>query len=56
MAKMRKYIQKGKEFYSLKEALQDMYICLMMEKALANPNEEVESKTQKWAKDSGQVY
>lgn len=55
MKQMWEYVQEGKEFYSLKEALQDMYICLMMEEALANPNKEIESKTQKWAKDDCRI-
>ncbi len=55
MKQMWEYVQGGKEFYSLKEALQDMYLCLMMEEALANPNKEIESKTQKWAKDDCRI-
>lgn len=50
MLKMREYLDSGKEFYSLKEALQDMYICLMMDKALAHPNQQIKTNTQIWAK------
>lgn len=50
MAKMSEYLRTGEEFYSLKEALQDMYICLKMDEALAEPNREIRMQTQVWAK------
>lgn len=50
MAKMGEYLRTGEEFYSLKEALQDMYICLKMDEALAEPNREIRTQTQVWAK------
>lgn len=53
MMKMGIYLESGEEFYSLKEALQDMYICLKMDEALANPNKEVQMQTQIWAKENG---
>ncbi|MEH7116249.1 Gfo/Idh/MocA family oxidoreductase [Neobacillus vireti] len=49
MLLMGEYLATGKEFYSLKEALQDTYISLMMEEALRHPNQEIRSSTQKWA-------
>lgn len=51
MMKMGEYLRTGKEFYSLKDALQDMYICLKMDEALANPNREIRTETQIWAKE-----
>lgn len=48
MYRMKEYLQTGEEFYSLKEALQDMYICLKMEEALAAPNQEIFTETQIW--------
>lgn len=50
MKQMREYLETGKEFYSLKSALQDMYLCLKMEEALENPNTEIRTETQAWAK------
>ena len=50
MMKMADYLENGIEFYSLKEALQDMYICLIMDDALANPNKEIKMEKQIWAK------
>ncbi|MFI3173280.1 MAG: Gfo/Idh/MocA family oxidoreductase [Eubacteriales bacterium] len=48
MFKMRDYIENGIEFYSLKEALQDMYLCLKMDEALANPFEVIKTENQIW--------
>ncbi|MBC5689636.1 Gfo/Idh/MocA family oxidoreductase [Mediterraneibacter sp. NSJ-55] len=50
MLKMGEYVKTGQEFYSLREALQDMYISLKMDEALANPNKEIRTETQIWAK------
>ena len=50
MMKMGEYVKTGQEFYSLREALQDMYISLKMDEALANPNKEIRTETQIWAK------
>lgn len=49
MKKMGDYLKTGEEFYSLKSALQDMYICLKMDEALAHPNKEIRLETQIWA-------
>jgi len=46
---MDEYVKTGKNFYSFKEALQDMYLCLKMEEAYANPNQEIHTITQLWA-------
>lgn len=50
MRGMREYLEQGTQFCSLKDALQDMYICLMMDKAMETPNQEITSETQIWAK------
>ena len=49
MKKMGDYLKTGEEFYSLRSALQDMYICLKMDEALAHPNKEIRLETQIWA-------
>lgn len=46
---MGEYLTTDKEFYSLKEALQDTYIALKMEEALKHPNQEVSTSTRIWA-------
>ena len=43
------YVQTGKEFYGLADALQDMYLCLKMDEAMSQPLTVVETKTQPWA-------
>jgi len=50
MKRMGEYLETGKEFYGLKDALQDMYLCLTMEEALAYPNQEIMTTTQCWAR------
>lgn len=45
---MDHYIKTGEDFYSLREALQDMYLCVLMDKAVEKPNTEIISKTQIW--------
>ncbi len=50
LVKMHEYVTEGREFYSLADALQDMYLCLKMDDALSNPVTLVETKTQPWAK------
>lgn len=52
MYRMKEYLENGTEFYSLKDALQDMYICLKMEEALASPNKEIRTETQIWEKEN----
>ncbi|MDO5410425.1 MAG: Gfo/Idh/MocA family oxidoreductase [Lachnospiraceae bacterium] len=51
MKKMGEYLETGEEFYSLKDALQDMYICLAMDEALEHPNQEIKTQTQIWAEN-----
>lgn len=51
LLKMGEYLETGVEFYSLKEALQDMYICLTMDEALENPNKEIQMIKQIWAEE-----
>ncbi|MOA25178.1 hypothetical protein D3C78_1458880 [compost metagenome] len=48
MDRMGEYLATGAEFYSLKEALQDTYIALMMDSALKHPNLEVRTSTRVW--------
>ena len=45
---MKEYVETGKEFYPLKEALQDTYLSFAMEGAAAG-GETVTTKTQAWA-------
>ncbi len=49
MLKMGEYLESGVQFYSLKDAIQDMYISLKMDEALANPMQEIETNAQIWA-------
>lgn len=49
LTKMGDYLNTGEEFYSLREALQDMYLSLKMNEALDKPNCEVVTETQIWA-------
>ncbi|RCX20730.1 putative dehydrogenase [Fontibacillus phaseoli] len=49
MERMGEYLATGMEFYSLKEALQDTYLALMMDAALKHPNLEVRTSTRIWA-------
>lgn len=49
--KMKEYVDTGVEFYPLEEALQDAYLGLMMDQAIAS-GEKVRTRTQKWASDS----
>lgn len=49
LERMGAYLATGTEFYSLKEALQDTYISLMMDAALKNPHQEVKTTTRVWA-------
>lgn len=51
MMMMGEYLNTGKEFYSLEEALQDMYISLMMDEALTHPNQEITTSTRIWAEN-----
>lgn len=49
MKRMGDYLETGEEFYSLRDALQDMYICLIMDEALSHPGQEITSTSQCWA-------
>lgn len=51
LLKMGEYLETGEEFYSLKEALQDMYICLTMDEALENSNKEIQMTKQIWSEE-----
>lgn len=46
---MQGYLETGKPFYGLAEALQDSYLSLLMDEALATPYQEVRSKRMPWA-------
>ena len=48
-AGMKHYIETGEECYSLRDALQDMYLCLKMDEALANPLKPITTETMPWA-------
>ena len=48
---MKEYLDNGKEFYSLKEALQDTYLSIKMNEALVSPNREIKTEAQLWSKD-----
>lgn len=52
MLKMGEYVRSGQSFYSMEEALQDTYISLMMEEALQQPDQQIVTSTQAWAKQS----
>lgn len=45
---MSEYVKSGKEIYSLADALQDMYLCLKMEEAMADPYKPVVTEKQPW--------
>lgn len=49
MVKMHEYVQDGKKFYGLADALQDMYLCLKMDEAMSKPLTVIETQTQPWA-------
>lgn len=48
LLKMGDYLDTGVEFYPLREALQDSYLALEMERALQNPCVPITTKTQSW--------
>jgi hypothetical protein len=50
---MEKYLKAGVDFYNLRDALQDTYLCILMEKALENPNIEINSASQIWGEVKG---
>lgn len=45
---MRAYIEEGKEVYPLAEAIEDAYLLILLEQALANPETVVESEAMPW--------
>ena len=45
---MSEYVKGGQEIYSLADALQDMYLCLKMEDAMASPYTAVTTEKQPW--------
>ena len=45
---MHEYLKNGKEIYSLADALQDMYLCLKMEEAMADEYKPVYTEKQPW--------
>lgn len=49
MKKMGEYISGASGFYEFKEAIQDMYLCLMMNQALEQPNHQIKTMKQCWA-------
>jgi len=48
MVGMKEYNLTGKEVYPLADAMQDAYITIMMQQALANSNQEIKMRSQKW--------
>lgn len=48
MSGMEEYNRTKTEVYPLADALQDAYITIIMQQALANPNQDITSNTQKW--------
>lgn len=50
LLKMGEYVETGREFYSLREALQDMYLSLKMEEAMESPYTEVRTESNRWVR------
>lgn len=50
LARMAEYVSGGEEVYSLRDGLQDMYLCLKMEEAMAAEYAPVKTQTQPWGK------
>ena len=48
MVRMKKYVETGEDFYSLREGLQDAYLNFCMEKALYT-GELIKAEAQMWA-------
>lgn len=55
MMDMRDLIENGKEGYPLAEALEDAYLWLLMEDALAHPNQIVTTKPRPWQTGKGEA-
>lgn len=47
MVRMKKYVETGEDFYSLREGLQDAYLNFCMDQALAT-GEEIQTENQSW--------
>lgn len=50
MYKMKDFIEKGEEFYPMKEALQDSYLSVLLYQSVEKPLEPIQSETQSWYK------
>lgn len=48
MFKMSEYVKTGKEFYSLREALQDTYLSIKMTEAVNHPYTEIKTEKKLW--------
>ena len=48
LLRMAEYVSGGEEVYSLRDALQDMYLCLKMEEAIAAEYAPVKTESQSW--------
>ncbi|SEW38013.1 Gfo/Idh/MocA family protein [[Clostridium] fimetarium] len=48
MSGMKEYSLTCKEVYPLADAMQDAYITILMQEALANPNQEIKMQSQNW--------
>ena len=49
LAHMKQYVETGKEFYPLREGLQDAYLSFLMDEAVENPGKEIISTSQSWS-------
>ena len=49
LAHMKQYVETGKEFYPLREGLQDAYLSFLMDEAVKNPGKEIISTSQSWS-------
>lgn len=45
---MGRYLETGEDFYGLPDALQDMYLCLRMDEALASPLQAIRTHAMPW--------
>ncbi len=50
MYKMKEYIETGKEFYPIKEALQDSYLSVLLYQSAKEPLKPIQTETQSWYK------
>ena len=49
LAHMKQYVETGKEFYPLREGLQDAYLSFLMDEAVKNTGKEIISTSQSWS-------